>query len=154
MLATARIVVHMAAGAATLAVITSVSACGGGGADEEPRIRRAYVDLQGRFEARDPNGVCARISEAAKEQVGSLGHAQPTTCVRDIRQMFKWVTQGAARDVARPKLMRVAVDGDAATITARLVGETTGRIPFVEEDGDWKLDSLFGISGPPPADMR
>lgn len=143
---------------AALALTIGWAGCGGDDQQAEEaqkHVRTAYAELQSRFEARDAQGVCARISAAAKQQVGTLGHAQPTTCVRDIRQLFKWMKKDdAASAEARPRLVSVAVDDDGATATARLGANATGRIPFVDEDGKWKLDNFFGITAPPSADMQ
>lgn len=137
-----------------LAMALAAPGCGGDGSqDDEKRVRISYKQLQTRFEARDSHGVCARISKAAREQVGSLGHAQPTTCPRDVRQLFKWVKKDDDGRTGRPKLIDVAIDGGTATVTAGLTDDTRGRVRFVEEDGEWKLDSFFGITGPPPPDM-
>lgn len=142
--------------AIALAVSLSGAACGGddGASDDEQakRVRTVYGELQGRFAAKDSQGVCARLSKAAREQVGSLGHAQPTTCVRDVRQLFKWI-EGGGGSAAKPQPMRVAIDGDTATVTARLTDSARAPVRFVEEDGEWKLDSFFAITGPPAPDM-
>ena len=140
-----------------LAVVLAAPGCGGGDgasdADEAKRVRTSYAELQSRFAAKDSSGVCARLSRAAKEQVGSMGHAQPTTCVRDVRQLFKWIKSGGTGGVSRPAVTRVAIEGDTATVTARLSDNASGPVRFVEEDGEWKLDSFFAISGPPAPDM-
>lgn len=139
--------------ATALALAFAGPGCGGDDGNDEQSVRAAYTQLQGRFEARDSKGVCARISKAAKEQVGSLGHASPTTCARDVRQLFKWIKADPATRGSRPKVVRVAMDGNKATVTARLSENATAPVRFVDEDGDWKLDSFFSITGPPPPDM-
>jgi hypothetical protein len=136
-----------------LTLVLAAPGCGGDSNDDEKRIRTAYTQLQGRFEARDSKGVCDRISEGARKQVGSLGHATPTTCVTDVRQLFKWIKPAGTSKAARPKVMAVAMDGEKATVTAGLGGDAHGKVRFVEEDGQWKLDSFFSITGPPPPDM-
>jgi hypothetical protein len=142
--------------AVALAVAIAGPGCGGSrdddSRDEAKRIRVAYTQLQTRFAAKDSEGVCARISKAAKEQVGSLGHARPTTCARDVRQLFKWIKPGGGAS-AQPKATNVAMDGDTATVTARLGDNASAPVRFVEEDGEWKLDSFFAITGPPAPDM-
>lgn len=140
--------------ATALALVLAGSACGGdSGEDDAKNVRTAYTQLQARFEARDSKGVCDRISEAAKEQVGSLGHASPTTCVKDVRQLFKWIKAEPAGRATRPRAMSVAMDGGTATVTAGLPSAARTKVRFVEEDGAWKLDSFFAITGPPPPDM-
>lgn len=139
-----------------LAAALAAPGCGGdkgSDADEAKRVRTVFVELQSRFAAKDSKGVCARISRAAKEQVGSLGHARPTTCVRDVRQLFKWIKAGGGGRGAKPRAMRVAMDGDTATVTAQLSENARAPVRFVEEDGEWKLDSFFAITGPPAPDM-
>lgn len=137
------------------AVVAAATGCGGGegNGDADEQVRTVYAQLQSRFEARDSDGVCARISKAAKEQIGSFGHAQPTTCVRDVRQLFKWIKLERPGGEAAPRLVDVAVEGDEAMATARLTPGADGRVPFVKEDGEWKLDNFFGITAPPPPDM-
>lgn len=143
------------------AVVVSVAVAGGAGcgsdddgnSDARKDVRAVYGQLQSRFEARDSQGVCARISKAAKRQVGSLGHAQPTTCARDVRQLFKWIKRDEASAGTPRKLVRIAVDGDEASGMAQVTATAQGRIVFVKEDGEWKLDNFFGITAPPPPDM-
>jgi hypothetical protein len=153
-----RVALGVTAATAALAALGAVQGCGETDGDERGRVRAVYAELQDRFEARDAHGVCARISSTAKRQVGSLAHELPTTCTRDIRRLFKWIKPNGSRPGgstkrSRPRLVSVAVDGETATATARLDDEATGRIPFVDEDG-WKLDDFFGITAPPPPDMR
>jgi hypothetical protein len=142
-----------------LVVSATLVGAGGGCGDGEQsgdagkQVRAAYAQLQSRFDARDARGVCARITEAAKVQIGSFGHAQPTTCVSDVRQLFKWIKPGRAESTTAPRLVKVTVKDEKATATARLTSDADGRIPFVKEDGEWKLDNFFGITAPPPPDM-
>lgn len=137
------------------AAIAVGAGCGGGeeNGDADKQVRAVYAQLQSRFEARDSDGVCARISKAAKVQIGSFGHAQPTTCVRDVRQLFKWIKRERPGGPTAPRLVGVAVEGDEAMATARLTPGAEGQVPFVKEDGKWKLDNFFGITAPPPPDM-
>jgi hypothetical protein len=46
----------------------------------------------------------------------------------------------------------VEVDGDRATMLAADESGWRVRVPFANEDGEWRIDDFFGVSGPPPAE--
>jgi cytochrome c551/c552 len=132
--------------------IAVVAATGGCGDDDADHVAAAFADIQARFAAQDARGVCSRITRRAQYQAGALGHAQPTTCERDVHDLFRWIAiQSPSKS---PKAVAVAVDGDYATVATALTSDAASDVPFVKQDGRWKLDSFFAISGPPPRDMR
>jgi hypothetical protein len=139
--------------AAFLCLALGIASCGGDGrsADAEA-VRAAFVELRRDFAADDLDGVCVRISRAAKRQVGSIGHKRPRQCWVDVGEFADSLGKGDRG--GRPKIVAVEVDGDRASVMAVLGKESRSKVPFVKEDGDWKLDSFYGNTAPPPKDLQ
>jgi hypothetical protein len=125
----------------------------GCGDDESDAVRAAFRELRRAFLTEDYGGVCARMSRAARREVGALGHELPSTCPQDMRGKMSAAIL-SPRDRADPKIESVEVDGDRATVLAMLGGTTPGVVRFVKHDGAWKLAQLFGTTAPPPPDIR
>jgi hypothetical protein len=142
---------------AVLTLMAALGAAGCEGGGEEEQLKSAFEGLQEDFASHDAAGVCERVSERAKEQVGSLGHNRPTTCARDVRRLFGWVKDETALDAGggrAPRFAAAKVDGDEAVVRVTLTTYAKSRVEFVREGGEWKLDNFFGITGPPPIDLR
>lgn len=129
--------------AALVVTMVTVTACGGG--DDEAEIRTAIRDLQTSFAARDFVGVCDSMTEAARRHIGSLGHEPIDPCERNMRMVARMAEKGAAgAPVPRRRIGRIEVDGDQATATVRFEDGATGHVPLSKEDGEWKVNALFG----------
>ena len=145
---------RVGAGIAVLVISCLALGAGGCGAerderDERAAVRSAYEQIQRSFAKHDRRAVCAAISRKARRQVGFLGHEKPTLCRFDVGDLFKWIDSSGAR-----RALNVTVMGDTATVTYRLDAKTRGRIPFVREDGSWKLDNFFSTTAPPAPDLE
>jgi hypothetical protein len=140
-----------AIGLAMLAACAPASiGCGEG---DERDIEEAFGELRRAYLTEDYPGICARMSTAVQREIGQLGHDEPTTCVRDMAQNMSAAVL-SPRDRVDPKIEEIEVDGDRATVLATLGGTTPGNVHFVKQDGDWKLDQLFGTTAPPAPDLR
>lgn len=129
----------------------------GCGENDAERVAAKIEALQTDLAAGDVAAVCANLAARPQRQIGSVGHdRRPTTCERDLRAFVKQLRTGAEltgaepfdpRRLRRPQLVRVDVDGDRALARMRLDGQPLD-VPFVEEEGRWKLDDLFVVTGP------
>lgn len=141
--------------ALTLLIMTIAAGCGASDADEdgtERDVRAAYAAVGKEFRAGDERGVCSHMSRGAARHVGLLGHGTPTTCQRDIRKLLKWIDFKGA-EPPTGQVTAVEVDGDKASVTTKVSSYASSELPFVVEDGRWKLDNFFNITGPIPADF-
>lgn len=126
---------------ATLAI--AAAGCGSSSSSsDEDRINGVFGDLQDAMAARDYDGLCAATTTDAHHQAGQLGHKKEATCQRDMRQLVAMV-RNAPVTVAPPKIVRLKIDGGRA-IAVVVAGRSRTRVPFAKEDGDWKVDALYG----------
>lgn len=148
---------------AVAAAVVGVPACGGEDEqtagrqlERQPRVPQplppesphpvttAVQDLRRAFLASDYEGICARMTAAAKREAGSAAHSEPTTCVPDVRKLFGLIEKGDGwRNRGEPRVTKLTLEGDQATATVAL-GQQLADIPFVKEGGEWKLNGFFG----------
>lgn len=124
--------------------------CGG---DDGQGVRDAFGELRRAYLAQDYRALCASLSRAAKREIGELGHQQPTGCRRDVARNLSAAIV-SPRDRPDPTIETISIDGDQATVTATLGGDSPGHVEFVREDGAWKLAQLFATTAPPLRDLR
>ena len=100
-------------------------------------LQRAY--LEGRSDA-----VCARMTDEAKLQAGSMAHGTPTDCETDVERAFRlFDIPQSWLDVENPEVT-FAQESEKNGVIVELPGRQRGWIPFVKEDGKWKIDNFFG----------
>ena len=98
-------------------------------------------------------GEIEALTDAAIGHLGSLGHGASRGCVRDLAAFSKAVDySGGGREATRPRVRSVSVDGDRAMATVAVVDGPSGEVPLAKEDGEWKVDALYG--GIPAAEQR
>jgi hypothetical protein len=128
---------------ALLWAATAFTACGG---DDESHIRAAIDEIRQAYLAQDYGAVCSQMSEAARMQAGSIGHGPRLPCERGMRRNMS-ATILSPGDVVEPKVERIEIEGDHATVLAKLGGRSMGTVRLVKRHGEWKLAQLFGTSG-------
>jgi hypothetical protein len=57
------------------------------------------------------------------------------------------------RERLTARIHSIRVHSDHAAVIVVLGGSTRTRLRFANEDGEWKLDTVFGNSAPPAADL-
>jgi hypothetical protein len=134
---------------ACAAALAGASGC----ADDEGAIRDRFTELRRAYLVEDYRAVCRQMTADARREVGELGHQNRTTCPQDMAQNMSAAIV-SPRDRTEPEIEAVEVDGDRAKVLAQLGGTTPGTVYFAKEDGEWKLDQLFGTTARPPADLR
>lgn len=151
--------------AVAVACAASLVSCGGDSQTEEGRVRAAVEALHEDLAAARLAEVCAAMTRRPQRQIGSVGHdRKPTGCGRDLRALLQSTrsatraSDGAVSDLSRaerPEIMDVDLDGAGrlATVTMALGGGEYS-VPFVKQDGEWRLDDFFGADGPPPEALR
>jgi hypothetical protein len=134
----------------SVVAVAAIAACGSENEERSPRqdrqdVRAAFAELRAALADRDPNRACAEVSEATGRQAGSTGHLRPTACSRDMRKLFASVDgPGSGGRAVRPRVDEIALDGERAVVVADFGHDATGAFPFLREDGEWRLDSLYG----------
>lgn len=147
-------IARLAAVAATVAALAGALACGDVDEAEREQVRRAFTALAERLAARDVAGACRHITVAAGRQLTLVGHGDPTTCEADLRSYLASVDGAASMSVGvDPRVASVEIRGDEALVTARFDGGSESVYPYVREDGRWRLDSMFGVTAPPPSGL-
>lgn len=127
---------------AALIALALLPACGG---DDEQEIRSAIRDLQQAFARQDGPAICGALTEAGREHIGTLGHDPREPCGENIWMLLDPDAKADARETGRERgPRRIEVDGDRATVVVRLGPGSVGRVPLAKEDGEWKVDALYG----------
>ena len=148
-----------------IACASSFVSCGDDPQTEEDRVRAAVDALHEDLAEARLAEVCAAMTRRPQRQIGSVGHdREPTGCGRDLGALLQSTraatraSDGAVSGLSRaerPEVMDVELDGAGrlATVTMALGGGEYS-VPFVKQDGEWRLDDFFGADGPPPEALR
>jgi hypothetical protein len=116
----------------------------------ERAVANALRDLHRAYADRDMRAICARMSRTAHRQAGSAAHNLPEAdCLPNLRNGMGAIREGGGLAGGEDlRVVAVRVSGDSATAT--LAGDVSEAIdvPFVREDGRWRIDTFFGT---PPA---
>lgn len=107
-------------------------------------IRRLYSVTGGTRWRR----MCDLLSVSARQEVIKLAQSLPdssakATCTNAVRSVARRSVHGAD-DPSRRRVhvTDVTVDGDQATAVVGINGEASSAVPFVKENGRWKLASV------------
>jgi ketosteroid isomerase-like protein len=129
--------------AVALAASLLAGACGSDPANDRKEIRGTIEALQKAFARGDLAAACDAMTPDAHVHVGEAAHDAPKTCEKDIRMIYRGIRKAGLPDSA-PRVTAVAVDGDRATARVVLGGGTSLAVPVAREDGEWKVDALYG----------
>ncbi|HYJ00056.1 MAG TPA: hypothetical protein VEX36_10320 [Thermoleophilaceae bacterium] len=101
------------------------------------KLRKAFL-------ADDVAGICRLMTSSAKIGAGTAVHSQPTTCVRDVRKLFRTIEKGNGWEhEGEPRVTGMSVEGRRA-IALMSLGQQLVQVPFSKVGGSWKLDGFFG----------
>jgi len=130
---------------AVAAITALATGCGGDGGSDEDQIRTAVEDVQQAFADNDLEAACDRMTKAAQQHVGSIGHDPPAGCVKDLQAFAGFLKKGrTGAPNAHPAVTAVDIQGDRATARLRLGDAPPSEIPLRKDDGQWKLNALWG----------
>jgi hypothetical protein len=139
---------------ATVAIMASSCGDDGDTAEDRREIRAAFAGLNKRVAERDLVGICRSMARSAQRQVGSIGHGEPSTCENDVRKFLKSIEDDPRSRPIRPRIARMSIDGDRATVIADYEpGDDAGAFRFEREDGRWKLGLVFSTTATAPYDL-
>lgn len=134
---------HTAIGLALAAFALTPAACGEG--SDEEQIRAAVDELQTAFAERDLEGACATMTAAAQEHIRGLGHDKRPSCAAGLRLVYpSWRKGAKVRRGHVAAIASVTVRGSRATVTMLVASQARARVPFAREDGEWRIDALYG----------
>ena len=124
-----------------------MSACGGDGGTGEPasdEIAGVLDDVWKAVDEGDVDAICERLGRNGIEQVRTIGHARLPSCQAGLRQLVSGARAiGAHDERPGPEILDLELSGPMATARVRIDGRET-HVPFVIEDGSWKIDAMFG----------
>lgn len=161
MLSSSRRSARLLALAATALLALGAASCGdsdddnggGGGSSQsggdEQQARATVESLYAAIRAGDAKGVCATMTEPAKEQVakGAIGTGSGGTCADGFQRFLDAAEKAGGLNLTlKAKVASVKVDGDKATARVTFGKARAGNIPLVKVDDEWKLDQ----AGPAP----
>lgn len=108
---------------------------------DEASIRKLFKDFEAAYQAGDGERACRMLTAAARaEAAGLRGDGQ--TCQQSVARIG--ATMGDIEQQPS-KILSVRVDGDRATASISDAGRPPVELPFVREDGGWKIAELgFG----------
>jgi hypothetical protein len=110
-------------------------------------VTDAVNELQEAFLASDEKRVCARMTAAARNQMGQIGHEDPTRCPRDLHRVLGMIEKGGGwRHKGQPRVADVETHKDQGVATITRDDGWRAGLPFSKRSGAWKLDGFFGVS--------
>lgn len=122
----------------------ALTACGDSGGDEE-EIEAAVVELQQAFAAGNTDRVCGLLSTPARKHVEGMGHGTSGPCYLDLYMFVEGVLKSPTwRDRTAREVTDISVEGASATATVRFEDGQAAALPLVREEGEWKVDALYG----------
>jgi hypothetical protein len=135
----------------------------GGGAGvggERQRIRAVVRGMYADFAAGDAKGVCAAMSVDARRSValnvigGSTEAPNERTCEESFAKFVDAAAgSGVLESVQTIEIGDIAVDTEMATVTVG-IGDKSGKVQLIKEQGDWRFDAAPGTGGPPAGSVK
>ena len=120
-------------GVAALAAVAIAAGCGNSQkSTDEADVRQVVEGFYTALENRDGKRACAALTEEARREPGSIDQSG-RPCEEALVEMFG--------GPPRPRIARVEVDGNEATVQLTDGGEG-GTATLVKEDGRWQLEAF------------
>jgi hypothetical protein len=138
--------------ALVVCLATTALALPGCGQSDDDEIHTTLREIRESFIAEDYGAVCSNLAPAARRQLGSFGHTEPTSCAADLASKLSAEIL-SPRDRVEPAIQTIEIDGDRATAVTVLGGTTPTALRFVKVDDRWLLSTLFAASGRPANDL-
>jgi hypothetical protein len=138
------------------AVAVMASSCGDDVDTTQDRreVRTSFAGFNKRVIERNPAGICRLMTRVAQRQLGSIGHGGPSSCKEDVREFLKSIEDDPSSRPVRPRIVRMSIDGDRATVIADYKpDDDAGAFVFEKEDGRWKLGLVFSVTETAPEDL-
>jgi hypothetical protein len=104
----------------------------------EAQIRTAHEEFIKAFYSKDAESICSLLSRKGQRQ----WRKNAKTCEEGVKQFFGSI-QGLGE--RKPKVIGVRVDGSRALARTQVKGSDVYPVPFIKEDGEWKIDAGGGI---------
>jgi hypothetical protein len=122
---------------ATIAIgVLALAAAGCGGSGGKQQVKSAFETTVHELQNRDPAACSMFTKRYALQNTGQASYqAALATCRRHT----------ASRAVSAPnglRIQKIKVNGNSATLKAIAPGQGTGVFHFVNQGGQWKIDSV------------
>lgn len=151
----ARRAARLAPLAAALAIaVVGVAACGSDdGADgsngqtasgDEQEIKAVYAKMTDSVYAGKSKVACTTMSRSAAREFGaSFTNSTGGGDVANGCEAAMDYVHETIRNNNRPRIVRLKIDGDRATAYAKTKNSDAYPIPFVKEDGEWRINGGY-----------
>lgn len=126
---------------AAAAAVALAGCGGGGGGSDKDQIATTINTYYSAFANQDAATACAQLSRQTRDRFQKATHADCAKTLADAAQrpdVKKYLTQ-----IGKAKIKSVNVQGDSATATVQLIGQTTS-VPLKKEGGAWKIQTALG----------
>ena len=131
---------------AAIAAAGALAATGCGGGSEEREAVAAAEAVTQAFARGDLRAVCARMTAAARRQIGTVAHGVPTTCPRDLREARALMFPAAASHKPAVRFVGARIDGERGLVQALVDGRARLDVPVARVGDDWRLASFVGTT--------
>jgi hypothetical protein len=108
--------------------------------DDSPtgQLRLSYAQFIDAFYGKDAQEACGLMSRRMQQKLASeMKRKRDRTCEARLDAYFQGGDQ-PAKD--RPKVVRIKFDGERALAVTQVKGSAKYPIPFVKQDGKWRID--------------
>lgn len=121
----------------------------GGG---EQAASAAVTGFYAALSSGDGDKACALMGDAVKAQftkaLAQSQNKQGASCATLAAGIAKSYPEQVRQRLTRIKVTKVTVDGDKATVTAKLQGAPAQTLPLVLDGGNWKIQAPVGAGTP------
>lgn len=105
----------------------------------EGQIRAAHIEFIDVFYKKEPGPICDLLSrKGQREWITKTAK----TCEAGVKEFFGGIA-GLAPN--KPKIIDVRIDGKQALAKTRVKGSSVYPVPFIKEDGVWKINAGGGV---------
>jgi hypothetical protein len=101
----------------------------------EGQIRAAHTKFIDVFYEKEPGPICDLLSRKGQREWRTK---TAKTCEEGVAEFFKSIS-GLAKN--KPKVTGMRIDGNQALVKTRVKGSSTYPVPFIKEDGEWKINA-------------
>ncbi len=111
------------------------------------KVRAAMARLQDAFYSGDAKTMCDGMTASITKQIAAAGAPKDknATCESVVKVYAIPIPASESRE-QKATILGVTVKGDRASVRASQQGRRAYKVPFVKEDGEWKMNMGLGLA--------